>query len=75
MKADRHKTTDDQCTEMFSQWLQTDMKANWNCIIASLKEPAVNLQSLAKDIEKKLDGRVSDHTLNYLATVLILLKK
>jgi len=60
MKADRHKNFDEQCTEMFSQWLQTESKANWNYVIFCLKAPAVNLKNLAKDIESKLDNRVSD---------------
>lgn len=61
MKAERHKTPNEQCSEMFSQWLQTESKACWNFLIYCLRVPGVNLQNLANDLESKLESRpVSD---------------
>jgi len=59
MKNYLHNTCEDQCIEMFNQWLIIDSKATWNKVIASLKEPAVNLQNLAQTVDGMLDHRVS----------------
>ena len=41
------------CREMFWYWLRSDPDANWYQLIECLKSPAVELYTLAAEIEKK----------------------
>ena len=42
------------CTQMFWLWLKSDPNASWHQLIVSLKSPAVQLHSVAADIERML---------------------
>ena len=42
------------CTEMFQWWLSKQPTASWNQLIESLKQPGVDLDNVATDIEKML---------------------
>ena len=58
LKSDSNNA-EEQCTEMFNQWLMTDSKATWNKILIALRSQAVRLENVAQDVEKMLDNRVS----------------
>jgi len=49
----------DQCTEVFTHWLDACEKPTWGKIIVALNTQAVNLPNVACNIEKMLDNRVS----------------
>ena len=44
------------CTEMFWLWLNSHPKASWRQLIDSLQSPAVQLHSVAADIEAMFTG-------------------
>ena len=44
------------CTEMFWYWLRTHPKASWQQLIESLKSPAIQLNTVAANIEEMLTG-------------------
>ena len=51
IKTDHSHNTAKSCTEMFWLWLKSHPNATWHQLIESLKSPAVNLHSVAADIE------------------------
>ena len=59
MRSETNKRPEEHCREVFNHWLQTKRKATWNKLIKCLKSQAVNLPSVASDIENMLDNRVS----------------
>lgn len=42
------------CTEMFDLWLRRQPKATWKQLINALREPGIELNKLADNIEQKL---------------------
>lgn len=46
--------TDTACTKMFQLWLSKQPPPTWNQLITSLKQPDINLNQLAAEIEQKL---------------------
>ena len=42
------------CRQMFIKWLETDKDASWEQLLMALQSPAVQLNSLAEQIKKKL---------------------
>ena len=40
------------CTKMFQLWLKKHPKASWNQLIEALKQPGINLGTLADKIEQ-----------------------
>ena len=44
------------CAEMFWHWLKSDPKASWYQLVESLKSPALELHSLAAEIESMFPG-------------------
>jgi len=44
------------CAEMFWHWMRTDPNASWYKLVQSLKSEAVQLPSVAADIEKMFQG-------------------
>ena len=42
------------CTKMFNLWLKKDHTASWNQLIKALKQPGINLGTLAYKIEQML---------------------
>ena len=42
------------CTEMFQLWLRKQSTASWNQLIESLRQPGIELNDLATNIEKML---------------------
>ena len=56
IKADHGHKIVESCTEMFWLWLKSHPSATWHHLIASLKSPAVNLHSVAADIERMFTG-------------------
>ena len=56
IKADHGHNILKSCTEMFWLWLKSHPSATWHQLIESLKSPAVNLHSVAADIEKMFTG-------------------
>ena len=57
IKSDHSSDHKKCCTEMFWHWLRTDPKASWHQLVTSLRSPAVELPSVAADIEKMLQGQ------------------
>ena len=45
------------CRKMFELWLDKQPEASWNQLIQSLRQPGIELFSLATDIEKMLQPR------------------
>ena len=45
------------CSEMFYYWLETHPDANWYQLAEALKSPAVELNTLAADIEKNFTSK------------------
>ena len=39
---------------MFRKWLETDTNASWKKLIAALQSPAIQLNFLAKNIQKMM---------------------
>ena len=66
MKVETNKSSQEQCTEVFSHWLTTKKKATWNELIKGLNSQSVNLPNVARKIEAMLDNRVS-HCYSYTA--------
>jgi len=60
-----YQNTSQQCMQVFVHWLSDNKKPTWGKIIEALNTQAVNLPSVAHDIEKMLDNRVS---IMYLVT-------
>ena len=56
IKADHGHNILKSCTEMFWLWLKSHPNATWHQLIESLKSPAVNLHSVAADIERMFTG-------------------
>ena len=48
------RNMEDSCTEMFSEWLESDPKPSWKKVIVALQSRSVNSPNLAQDIDKKL---------------------
>ena len=44
------------CREMFWYWLRSNPDANWHQLVECLKSPAVELHTLAADIETMYTG-------------------
>ena len=44
------------CTEMFWYWLKTDPNASWYHLVIALRSPALELHSVASDLEKMFQG-------------------
>ena len=44
------------CTEMFWLWLKSHPNASWQELIESLRSPAVQLHSIAADVETMFTG-------------------
>jgi len=44
------------CAEMFWHWLRSDPNASWYQLVESLKSPAMELHSLASEIESMFPG-------------------
>ena len=42
------------CTKMFQMWLKKQPTASWNQLIEALKQPGINLGTLASKIEQML---------------------
>ena len=42
------------CTEMFQLWLSKQPRASWNQLIDSLRQPGIDLNRLANEIEQML---------------------
>ena len=63
IKADYGHDKVQSCTEMFCLWLKSHPNASWRQLIESLQSPAVQLHSVAADIETMLTG--------YLVVVMI----
>ena len=42
------------CTKMFDLWLKKQPTASWNQLIEALRQPCINLTTLAKKIEQML---------------------
>ena len=59
IRSQTNKHPEEHCTEIFSHWLQTKRNATWNKLIKCLKSQAVNLPSVASDVENMLDSHVS----------------
>ena len=50
------------CRQMFIKWLKTDNDASWKKLIIELQRPGVQLNALAKEINRKLQkGKVALH--------------
>ena len=50
------------CRKMFIKWLKTDNDASWKKLIIELQRPGVQLNALAKEINRKLQkGKVTLH--------------
>jgi len=59
LKTNYQSTSQQQCIQVFMHWLDANKKPTWGKIIEALNTQAVNLPSVACDIEKMLDNRVS----------------
>ena len=46
------------CKEMFWYWLKSNPNANWYQLVECLKSPAVELVSVAADVEKMFAGNM-----------------
>ena len=46
------------CTALFSYWLQAHPNANWHDVVVALKEPGVEMNALAADVENKFIGEL-----------------
>jgi len=44
------------CKEMFWYWLKTHPKASWQQLVESLKSPAIQLHTVAANIERMFTG-------------------
>ena len=42
------------CTEMFQLWLRKQPTASWNQLLDSLRQPGIDLDNLASEIEQML---------------------
>ena len=42
------------CTQMFQLWLKKQPSASWNQLIQALRQPSIELDGLANEIEQKL---------------------
>ena len=62
MKMETNKPLEEQCTEVFRCWLETEKNATWNALMESLKSRSVNLPIVARDIKKMLNSHVSYNT-------------
>ena len=62
MKMEANKPLEEQCTEAFRHWLETEKNATWNYLINSLNSRSVNLPIVAEDITKMLNSHVSYNT-------------
>ena len=56
IKADHGNDKLKSCTEMFWLWLKCDPSASWQQLIESLKSPAVQLHTVAANIERMFTG-------------------
>ena len=56
IKADHGNNHVKSCTEMFWYWLKTHPKASWQQLINSLKSPAIQLHTVAANIEGMFTG-------------------
>ena len=68
IEADTKNDAETCCRKMFSKWLSTDELANWDKLINALK--IVQLNSLAKDIERMLQRGECSMLHNYLITLI-----
>jgi len=44
------------CIEMLNLWLQTTPEASWENLIQALKQPSLELLSIANEVEKEVRG-------------------
>ena len=56
IKADHGHDKIQSCTKMFCLWLKSHPNASWRQLMGSLRSPAVQLHSVAADIETMITG-------------------